>query len=71
MKFLSTLAVAGALCVIAWAGAAEAADLTVTVDVDGLTPGPYDLEPIAALLPGVVSEVRVIPGTVGVIVESE
>lgn len=31
MKFLSTLAVAGALCVIAWAGAAEAADLTVTV----------------------------------------
>lgn len=48
-----------------------AADLTVTVDVDGLTPGPYDLEPIAALLPGVVSEVRVIPGTVGVIVESE
>lgn len=42
--------------------------ITVTVDVDGLAPGTYDLAPSASLT-GRPDEVRVIPGTVGVIVE--
>jgi hypothetical protein len=47
------------------------ADLTVTVDVDGLGVGTYDLEPRAMLEAAIASadEVRVIPGTIGVIVE--
>lgn len=49
----------------------SAADLTVTVDVDGLGVGTYDLEPRAMLEAAIASadEVRVIPGTIGVIVE--
>lgn len=43
-------------------------DITVTVDVDGLAPGTYDLVPRASVT-GRPDEVRVIPGTVGVIVE--
>lgn len=47
-------------------------DLTVTVDVDGLGVGTYDLEPRAMLEAAVASadEVRVIPATIGVIVEA-
>jgi YbbR domain-containing protein len=47
-------------------------DLLVTIDVDGLELGTYDLQPRAALEVNdrPVDEVRVIPGTVGVIVES-
>lgn len=47
-------------------------DLTVTVDVDGLGIGTYDLEPRAMLEAAVASadEVRVIPATIGVIVEA-
>lgn len=47
-------------------------DLTVTVDVDGLGVGTYDLEPRAMLETSTASadEVRVIPSTIGVIVET-
>ncbi|MBK8135738.1 MAG: hypothetical protein IPK52_07865 [Chloroflexi bacterium] len=47
-----------------------AADITVTIDVDGLIAGTYDLEPDAAIADA-TDEVRVIPGTVGVIIENE
>ena len=49
-----------------------AEDLTVTVDVDGLGVGTYDLEPRAMLEKSTASadEVRVIPSTIGVIVEA-
>ena len=47
-------------------------NLTVTVDVDGLGVGTYDLEPRATLDAALTSadEVRVIPSTIGVIVEA-
>lgn len=47
-------------------------DLTVTVDVDGLGVGTYDLEPRAMLdsSNATADEVRVIPSTIGVIVEA-
>lgn len=47
-------------------------DLTVTVDVDGLDIGTYDLEPRAMLdaATAPADEVRVIPSTIGVIVEA-
>lgn len=47
-------------------------DLTVTVDVDGLGVGTHDLEPRAMLETSSASadEVRVIPSTIGVIVET-
>jgi YbbR domain-containing protein len=50
----------------------SADDLTVTVDVDGLGVGTYDLEPRAMLDAAITSadEVRVIPSTIGVIVET-
>jgi YbbR domain-containing protein len=47
-------------------------DLTVTVDVDGLGVGTYDLEPRAMLdsSNATADEVRVIPSTIGVIIEA-
>jgi YbbR domain-containing protein len=47
-----------------------AADLTPTVDVSGLEPGNYDLQPVLTGLPDGVELVAINPGTVPVTVEA-